>query len=153
MCFEWIDPLIIYISISVAALSLSTCLHGLSTSHVVWVVEVRDPGLGSVAHVHVQFVGAFQFSKLLLQVTDNLDNAKEKYEWNQSTKKITSKSLTAVIDENCRDTQQLQRLLNMLGQTEARLYYFWMATVQPRLRLIEILSRNTSLLMLIQCPF
>lgn len=78
MCFELTDPTFIYINfyISLAPLSLCTCLHGLSTGHVVRVVEVRDPRLGSVAHVHLQFVGASQFSKLLLQVTDNLDNEK-----------------------------------------------------------------------------
>lgn len=32
---------------------ICTCLHGLPTSHVVRVVEVRHPGLGSVAHAHI----------------------------------------------------------------------------------------------------
>lgn len=43
----------IYYTISLASLSLCTCLHGLPTSHVVRVVEVRHPGLGSVAHAHI----------------------------------------------------------------------------------------------------
>merc|ERR1719369_427808 len=42
------------------------CLHGLSTSHVVGMVEVRHPRLCPVAHVNLQLVGTFQFSKLLL---------------------------------------------------------------------------------------
>lgn len=60
------------ISHSCESLRLGTCLHGLATSHVVWVVEVGHPGLGSVSHVHLQFVGASQLSELLLQVIHNL---------------------------------------------------------------------------------
>lgn len=62
----------------IASLRLCTCLHGLSASHVVWVVEVGDPGLGSMAHVHFEFVGAFKLSKLPLQVIQNLYNDKDK---------------------------------------------------------------------------
>lgn len=49
-----------------------TCFHGFSTSYVVWVVEVRDPGLGAMAHAHFHFVGAPQLCKLLLQIIQHL---------------------------------------------------------------------------------
>lgn len=42
-----------------------TCLHGSSSSHVMRVTAVGDPGLPTVAHVHLELVGAVQFSKLL----------------------------------------------------------------------------------------
>lgn len=58
--------------------SLITCFHGFPTSHVVWVVEVRDPGLGSVTHAHFHFVGTFQLCKFLLHIIQNLPNEKKK---------------------------------------------------------------------------
>lgn len=52
---------------------LLTRLHGFSTSHVVRMVKIRHPGLGSMAHVHLYFVGALQLCKLLVEVGDNLE--------------------------------------------------------------------------------
>lgn len=65
-------------NVSLALLCHCTCLHGLSASHVVRVVEVRHPGLGSMAHAYFHFVGASQLFKLLLQVIHNLKKDKTK---------------------------------------------------------------------------
>ena len=43
-------------------------------------VEVRDPGLGSMAHVYIEFVWGSRFSKCLLQMVDNLENKREEYQ-------------------------------------------------------------------------
>ena len=50
-----------------------TCLHSLATGHVVRVVEVRDPCLGTVSHANLHLVGTPQLRELLLHVIYHLD--------------------------------------------------------------------------------
>ena len=44
------------------------------------VVEIRHPGLPPVAHVHLELVGAVQFSKLLGQVAYHLNHKQERHD-------------------------------------------------------------------------
>lgn len=54
-----------------------TCFQGSSPSHVMRVVEVRHPGLPTMAHVHLELVGAAQVSKFLRQVACDLSHKRD----------------------------------------------------------------------------